>query len=315
MSRLPTTTVPSQAWPRPEVQRTSVAGQSSSRHYTLHFDHCPTAGPGSLIRSSRITESWGMLPRLEHDPSWRRRLNWYSLVYIYTGAGYYYDAAGCRPIQPGSLLCLFPDQPHAYAPVPGSRWDEFNIDFDGPAFRSWQGPDLLDPAQPVRQLQPVGYWLARLEEVVAAVLGRGGGPTLRATGLLIELITEMAEDWQHPAASSDRDWVREVRRRLDQLQPGMDLDLPVLAAEIGVGEQTLRKRFKRLTGQTPAQYRARRLISKACLLLDQTDETCRAIARQLGFESEYYFSRRFKQLIGESPSDHRQRHSTSATGI
>ena len=40
------------------------------------------------------------------------------------------------------------------------------------------------------------------------------------------------------------------------------------------------------------------------------DATCRAIARRLGFESEFYFSRRFKQLAGTSPSDYRQRAST-----
>lgn len=315
MRRPPANTAKTRGWLQSEVQHTRVAGQVASRHYTLHFDHGPTAGPGSLIRSSRITESWGMLPRLEHDPSWRRRLKWYSLVYIYAGRGFYHDPDGCRPIQPGSLLCLFPDRPHAYAPATGSRWDEINVDFCGPAFSPWLGPSLLDPTTPVRQLRPVGFWLSRFEQVIATVLHRDGIPTLRDTANLIELIAEMADDWQHPAACSHRDWVREVRRRLDQLQPGMELDLPVLAAEIGIGEQTLRKRFKRLTGQTPAQYRARRLISKACLLLEQTDETCRAIARQLGFESEYYFSRRFKQLIGESPSDYRQRHSTSATGI
>ncbi|MFM7205968.1 MAG: helix-turn-helix transcriptional regulator [Planctomycetaceae bacterium] len=81
-----------------------------------------------------------------------------------------------------------------------------------------------------------------------------------------------------------------------------------MAADFDLGEQAFRKKFKRLTGITPAQYRARRLIEQACVMLEQGDDTCRTIARQLGFESEFYFSRRFKQLMGRSPREYR-RHS------
>jgi hypothetical protein len=37
-----------------------------------------------------------MRPRLEQNPSWRRTLEWYSLVYVFRGSGTYYDGKGSR---------------------------------------------------------------------------------------------------------------------------------------------------------------------------------------------------------------------------
>jgi len=74
-------------------QQAVVGGRRSVRRYALLFDDAAAAdddpGPGRLVRSSRITDSWGMRPRLDEDPGWRRTLPWYSLVYVYCGSGVY----------------------------------------------------------------------------------------------------------------------------------------------------------------------------------------------------------------------------------
>jgi hypothetical protein len=55
---------------------------------------------------------------------------------------------------------------HATTPSPGTRWNEINIEFAGPAFDSWTGAGLLDPAEPIRHLEPVDYWPNRFHETV-----------------------------------------------------------------------------------------------------------------------------------------------------
>ena len=253
-----------------------------------------------------------MRPRLEQDLSFRRTLDWYGLVYVHRGSGAFYDAHGSRPVRAGDLICLFPGVPHAYGPDADERWDEINVDFSGPAFAAWQGPGMLDPDEPVRHLEPIGYWLSRFNELVGSVSRAHGIPTLRDTGKLLELIAHMITDWQPAADKSANRWLEEVEVQLDEIPIGREVDFGRIAGSFDLGEQAFRKKFRRLTGITPAQYRAKRLIEQACLILEQSNETSRSIARRLGFESEFYFSRRFKQFVGTSPREYRRRSATLA---
>ena len=296
----------------PEEQRAIVGGRTSVRRYWLLFDSPRAPGPGCLVRSSRIVDSWGMRPRLEQDLSFRRTLDWYGLVYVHRGSGTFYDAHGSRPVRAGDLICLFPGVPHAYGPDADERWDEINVDFSGPAFAAWQGPGMLDPDEPVRHLEPIGYWLSRFNELVGSVSRAHGIPTLRDTGKLLELIAHMITDWQPAADKSANRWLEEVEVQLDEIPIGREVDFGRIAGSFDLGEQAFRKKFRRLTGITPAQYRAKRLIEQACLILEQSNETSRSIARRLGFESEFYFSRRFKQIVGTSPREYRRRSATLA---
>ena len=296
----------------PKEQRAIVGGRTSVRRYWLLFDSPRAPGPGCLVRSSRIVDSWGMRPRLEQDLSFRRTLDWYGLVYVHRGSGTFYDAHGSRPVRAGDLICLFPGVPHAYGPDADERWDEINVDFSGPAFAAWQGPGMLDPDEPVRHLKPIGYWLSRFNELVGSVSRAHGIPTLRDTGKLLELIAHMITDWQPAADKSANRWLEEVEVQLDEIPIGREVDFGRIAGSFDLGEQAFRKKFRRLTGITPAQYRAKRLIEQACLILEQSNETSRSIARRLGFESEFYFSRRFKQFVGTSPREYRRRSATLA---
>ena len=296
----------------PEEQRAIVGGRTSVRRYWLLFDSPRAPGPGCLVRSSRIVDSWGMRPRLEQDLSFRRTLDWYGLVYVHRGSGTFYDAHGSRPVRAGDLICLFPGVPHAYGPDADERWDEINVDFSGPAFAAWQGPGMLDPDEPVRHLEPIGYWLSRFNELVGSVSRAHGIPTLRDTGKLLELIAHLITDWQPAADKSANRWLEVVEVQLDEIPIGREVDFGRIAGSFDLGEQAFRKKFRRLTGITPAQYRAKRLIEQACLILEQSNETSRSIARRLGFESEFYFSRRFKQFVGTSPREYRRRSATLA---
>jgi hypothetical protein len=111
-----TNTSAMEAGVEPQEQRAIVGGRASVRRYWLLFDSPQAPGPGCLVRSSRITDSWGMRPRLEQDPTFRRALDWDGLVYVHRGSGTVYDPHGSRPVQAGDLICLFPGVPHAYRP-------------------------------------------------------------------------------------------------------------------------------------------------------------------------------------------------------
>jgi AraC-like DNA-binding protein len=58
---------------------------------------------------------------------------------------------------------------------------------------------------------------------------------------------------------------------------------------------------------TPTNFHARHVIEQACQRLRNTDIPLKQIADDLGFGSEYYFSRRFKQIAGMPPGAYRDK--------
>ncbi|KTC85821.1 MULTISPECIES: AraC family transcriptional regulator [Legionella] len=68
----------------------------------------------------------------------------------------------------------------------------------------------------------------------------------------------------------------------------------------------LQRRFKKMTGQTIAEYWRAQKLSHAQILLGTEQLSIEAIAYQLGYENLSAFSRRFTQTFGYSPSQWRE---------
>jgi AraC-like DNA-binding protein len=85
---------------------------------------------------------------------------------------------------------------------------------------------------------------------------------------------------------------------------GASLDLPTLAAQVGVSQRTLYLAFNRHFGTSPAKYLlGKRLEAARASLLGERPDFGRigAIARAFGFVSISHFSREYRARFGESP--------------
>lgn len=82
-----------------------------------------------------------------------------------------------------------------------------------------------------------------------------------------------------------------------------------IAAEAGMEERTLQRRFKAATGMTPVEYVQHLRVGKARELLEFTRRTVDQIAWSVGYEDAAAFRKLFHRLIGLSPQDYRQRFS------
>lgn len=233
-----------------------------------------------------------------------RVLGSYAVVYVLDGGGRYEDANGLRlTLRAGDLLVVFPDLPHTYGPGGAARWTELYLVFDGEVFDLWRATGLLDPAQPVRHLEPIEHWAHRLESVLGAPhqpdVAPLAPPLLEACRLQLVLADAMTGGGG-ARGDAEAAWAARARALLDA-DLGQDLDLRALGHDLGMSYDGFRKRFARIAGMPPARYRATRVIDRACELMQQGALTDRQIAEGLGFCDEFYFSRRFKQVTGRSP--------------
>jgi AraC-like DNA-binding protein len=86
---------------------------------------------------------------------------------------------------------------------------------------------------------------------------------------------------------------------------GRATSLSELAKESGYTPQHLNRLFCRALGMTPLQYLGRLRMERAASLLTDGRWTVAGVARQVGFEDPYYFSRMFKRHFGRGPSLYR----------
>jgi AraC-like DNA-binding protein len=82
---------------------------------------------------------------------------------------------------------------------------------------------------------------------------------------------------------------------------GTRMTVADMAARAGMPETTFREAFTREMGTSPRRYVEERRIERAAHALVSTDGKVNEIARTVGYEDPYHFSRAFKRIMGTSP--------------
>lgn len=85
------------------------------------------------------------------------------------------------------------------------------------------------------------------------------------------------------------------------------LKLNEIAAETGLSASHYSRLFLNRTGHSPIDYFIQLKIQRACRLLDNSGWMIADVAREMGFEDQFYFSRVFRKVMGMSPAEYRKR--------
>ncbi|MCK0115456.1 AraC family transcriptional regulator [Isoptericola sp. CG 20/1183] len=100
--------------------------------------------------------------------------------------------------------------------------------------------------------------------------------------------------------------LRRVRDRIDR-EYASPLDVPALAADVGLSAGHLSRQFKAAYGEAPYSYLMTRRVERAMALLRRGDHTVTDACFAVGFSSLGTFSTRFTELVGMPPSEYRRR--------
>jgi AraC-like DNA-binding protein len=170
-------------------------------------------------------------------------------------------------------------------------------------------PVLHVPADPV-----AGTQTAAVVSLLASELGtRGAGARAAVARLIDLLLIHAVRAWSAGAADQRPSWLRAlndpvIARALAALhaRPDEPWTIESLGAEVHLSRATLARRFTELVGEPPLTYLTRWRMDLAARRLKDTTEPVEAIARGVGYRSEYAFNRAFSRHRGQPPGRYRR---------
>jgi AraC-like DNA-binding protein len=294
---------------------------------------------GALLANVRASAPWGLeLPQSDGA-------SFHAMV---AGSGWLRVGDG-EPLQlmPGDVVLLPTGLPHRLSSEPHGDcrpWDrlfkerlmtaEGDLPLDGPGAATTfvcAGYDYdHDIAQPLLALLPPvlhipadpvgGAPTAALVSLLASEVGRRSPGSRAAAARLIDLLLiSVVRAWADANGGNRASWLSALRdptiaRALAMLhdRPAEPWTLEALATEVNVSRATLARRFSELVGRPPLAYLTAWRMDLAARRLKDTDEPIDAIARDVGYSSEYAFSRAFRRHRGLPPG--RFRRTATAAG-
>lgn len=125
---------------------------------------------------------------------------------------------------------------------------------------------------------------------------------MRSQAAFQELLCRMLEDGQ--ASDPDEDRHLSVKRTMDYLAQFSHLPMTIeeLAEMAGMSRYYYMRSFKQLNGRSVMDYLSELRINQAKVLMENPKMKLRDIAKQVGYQDEYYFIRKFKQQVGIPPA-------------
>lgn len=204
------------------------------------------------------------------------------------------EGAWFWPAYPGPLLRFHAAEGH-------TGWFHRHIGFRGPRVQEWIAANLWPwDAQPA---PPGTDWPEFIDTLIQEVNQGDRWSHLRAINRMERLLIDLTA--ARTPSHSPPEWLEPLLERL-RTPEDFTPNYPTLATELGMGESTLRRRFREATGISLHTYVLQARIARAQTLLRETDLSLPLIAERLGYDNVYFFARQFKEKVGMPPGAFRK---------
>lgn len=232
-----------------------------------------------------------------------RILHEYQIIYISEGSGVYDDAFGEYPINQGTLMVLQPGRWHRYKPDFNTGWTENYVGFNGlMAGYMFSNPHLI-LVKPLNNIGNREEFIDTYYQIFRFAKDEKPGFQQITAGMVMKLLGFLISVEKRQGFSEKRiEKIIEKACFLIRENIEKEIDFKHYAEENNIAYSYFRRMFKMYTGLPPAQYHLDLKIIRSKELLLSTDKIIKEICSEVGFESQYYFSRLFRNKTGISPS-------------
>jgi AraC-like DNA-binding protein len=137
------------------------------------------------------------------------------------------------------------------------------------------------------------------------------GTHCRLNALLLHIVARLLEDAEASMPAHEDNLDTKISVAISYIDSNITRKLKIedIVARAKMSKSALHSKFREVYNTTPINYITERRLSLARQLLSTTDMPVREVARRVGYDNEFYFSRVFKQHLQYSPSEFRRVHS------
>ncbi|MFT5757609.1 MAG: AraC family transcriptional regulator of arabinose operon [Alteromonadaceae bacterium] len=242
----------------------------------------------------------------------------HSLIYCHSGNGTLDYKSRVREIKRGDLVIISPDHDYNFQTIYDVKNLNQNVNHSTNTnaiyWINFEGSLAIDFA--MRLLMKMDDGLAHVG-IISSVLAdfdgilalgsRGYTATnvIHAVHVLQQALSNLALQLRLSTFNNSSKFNIEDVEALMRNNLHQELSLETLAHYSQLSIFHFSKKFKELTDTSPIQHFINMKIQRACLQLDNSNETIKYIAENLGYNDPYYFSRLFKKVTGMSPKQYR----------
>jgi AraC family transcriptional regulator, arabinose operon regulatory protein len=256
----------------------------------------------AIIYAGSITVSKGYKFQFAND------YPFYRLVYTLHGTGtiidnkkeYYCEAGSVYGFAPGESGCVFNSS--------NTLWTHFYIHFTGVKAEQMFNEIMLSSRRRL-QLSNPNEIQQLFENIVSECINRADNYQIICESflkiLLLKLQTQSLDNYEH--ISESRVKYLECKNYIEQNYNEL-VSIAEVAEKCYINKGYLCRLFRRYSGISPMSYITKLKMSKASILLIQTDYSIKQISMILHFSDQYYFSKTFKKAYGVSPTEYRRGH-------
>lgn len=245
-----------------------------------------------------------------------RILDNYKIILVTKGRGIFRQFDKEYDIEPGDIFILFPGVKHFYCADPNDPWEIMWVLFNGKLCEDIFSSINLTPGSSVIKgavshtiVKTMENIVNEMEKVSKEVGNDVERFTLKATGYLYMLFSELIR-LTRTANEKTAEYVKQdsIKKALKfiELNYYHDIDVDMLCKYVNFSRSHFSRSFKSKVGVTIPEYINQIRIRHAKLLLKNSDLNVNEIAKSVGFDDQFYFSRIFSKIEGVPPAQYRK---------
>ncbi|WP_073337531.1 AraC family transcriptional regulator [Clostridium grantii] len=237
-----------------------------------------------------------------------------SLIYILSGSCNYIIDDIPYKVKKGDLLIFNKGVYHERCEIFGNDLIEFHLGYENINIKNRCPNKLLDSTQTpiINFLNYDKDFIKCLNEIMAEQQKDDKGKYLTIKTLAMKLIVIILKETYENINTKDKgalnidkyDKLTIVNTMMEFINENYmeEISLDIISQNMYLSPMYISKLFKDETGETPINYVIKVRLAKALELLKETDISIKEVAKSVGYNDAYHFSKLFKKYYGFPPS-------------